>query len=758
MGITVALVLFSKIGFDLSYNSFYPDSENIYIIYSNIEQKKEESQIAPYPQVSGGIAIGFKTDIPEVETATRFTYLYRGTFYNESKNKFKGSFIIGDSSLFDVVPRPMVAGNAKEVLSKPMYALVSQSIANKMGNNVIGEQIELDNKPGKKITIGGIFEDIPQNAHHRYDIIVSMPSINQFTWDGSNNWFGNDRYIAYVKLKKGTNPNTLTSTIRQLQEKYQDIQNIEKQYNVNLTYKLSKLTDSTTYYPSVKRSILILSLLAVVALFVSVMNYMLFVISGLIDKSKKVAIHKTYGASSKDILNLSISETLVDFFVSLILSSLFILIFQGAIKSILNVSIVDLFNWETASILGIGLVILSIITALIPSYILSSIPVISTIRSLQKNRKTWKLVLLLIQFIGSVFLVTFLSIVTLQYKKMISADHGFQYEKLVYTNTNKSDNKSVVQKIKQLSFVENISTCSALPLATGGPSGNNVSVPNTNEELFNIADFYWVDENFIPTMNIKLLDGSNFTSESAINEILVSKLFDQKMRNYGWTEGVVGKDVAISEHGICRIVGVYDDFAITSLNNSFEKPSAIFYNPSKGNLIVIKLQQINKDNILKLQNAFNSILPEKHIELINYSDSFIKQYDTENKFKNSLIIIGIIILLINMIGLLGYLKNEIFRRSSEIAVRKINGATLSDIIKMFMLDILKLIIPALLLGSIITYFIADKWMESFATKIELNPIIFLVTSVILTILIQLVVFFNCLKIANQNPVESLKSE
>ncbi len=283
-GLAVGLIIISKVFFELSYDNFYPDADRIYQIQSHAIVGNEEPN--EFGQVSGAIAPGMKAEVPGVEVATRLTYMgWDASFFTPDKKRYTGTFIMADSCLFDVLPRPMVSGNAKEILSRPMYGLVSESITEKMGNNVIGQSIQLDNYPGRIITIGGVFKDVPENAHLRYDLVISLASITNFMWDGTQNWVGNDRYLGYVKLIPGTDPASLAPAMRKMQERNQPMADLKKA-GIELSYTLSSLTQLHSDTPETKRMTLLLSAIAFALIFTSIMNYILILISTLVNRGK----------------------------------------------------------------------------------------------------------------------------------------------------------------------------------------------------------------------------------------------------------------------------------------------------------------------------------------------------------------------------------------------------------------------------------------------------------------------------------------
>lgn len=374
-GLAVGLIIVSKVFFDLSYDNFYPDSERIYLIQSNITKEKDEPK--EFAQVSGAIAPGMKAEVPGVESATRITYMgWETSFSTSDKKRYKGTFIMADSCFFDVLPRPMIIGNAKEVLSRPLYALVSESIARKMGNDVVGKTIQHDSYPGRLITIGGIFKDVPENTHLEYDIVVSLVSIKNFSTDGSQNWVGNDRYLGYVKLMPGTDPITLAPAIREMQERNQPLEDLKKA-GVGLSYTLLSLTKLYSDDPEVKRMTLLLSAIAFALIFTSIMNYILILISTLVNRGKVISIYKCYGAERKDISKLIFGETSLHLAISLVISIFLIFCFRGTAEEILSASVYSLFSLETCLNLAAICIVISMIIGFVPSYLFSRIPVSS---------------------------------------------------------------------------------------------------------------------------------------------------------------------------------------------------------------------------------------------------------------------------------------------------------------------------------------------------------------------------------------------
>lgn len=761
-GLAVGLVLLSKVSFERNYDDFYPDADRIYQIWTTLSGRTNDTGLDQWGQVSGAIAPGMKAEIPEVEAATRFTYLTgeNAVFSTPDKKRYKGTFIMADSCFFDLLPRPMIRGNAKEVLSRPMYAMVSQSTAEKMGGDVIGKQIQLETYPGRELTIDGVFSDVPENSHQRYDVVVSLNSMASFySYDGQENWLGNDRYRGYVKLHPGTDPEKLAPSVRLMQKKHQDIEEIEAKNGWTLTYALLPLKSIHSDSPEVKRMTLLLTIIAFALILTAILNYVLIVITALVGRSREIAVYKCYGAENRNVGSLIMTETFLHFVLSLLLAGLLVFSFRGTIEEMLSASLGSLFSLRSSLYLAVIAVLIFLFTAFAPAYILSRIPVASIFRGTGQIRARWKLVLLSVQFAAAAFLFSLLVIVSKQYNLMTNDNPGYSYGNVLHAGTfgvPRNTVQTAIDRLWQLPQVASVATASMLPFEN--MSGNNVIIPGEERELFNIADMYWADEHYIPLMEIPIVEGKAFDAKSAPNEVVVSRSFKEKMETIAGWDDVVGKDIIITEHGLSRIVGVFPDIRLGAISDQDTRPSVLFFRNTPSNNIIIKLHSMNGENIEQVFDLLQETMPEKEIALSPYADSLVNMYSGERQFRDAIFIGGLITVLITLIGLIGYVNNEMLRRRAEIAIRRINGATLSDILGLFMKNILVIALSACVVGEAAAALVASKWMENFTEKIGLSPFLFIGCGVIVILFIELIVGMNCLKTANQNPVDSLKKD
>ena len=772
-GLAFGIILLAEVFYYYSYDSFYPDAGRIYVVNENFRPDKSSEKIMTYPRVSGAIGPGLKAEVPGIEAACRLNSIGKNVFYTEDLNSYEAKVSLSDEYLFDVLPRPVISGNPAEILKAPMSCMISDRIAEMIGGDVIGKVITLKRFPGKTLTIAGIFKDLPENTNYQYDILISMVSTENFTWDGTANWMGNDRYYSCVKLEPGVSPESLAPAVRKMQEVHQDIERMEEELG-GLVLKYSFLPVRRMKADDVKDMIIILSTIAFAVLFVSLMNYILLTMSALVNRARSSAIHKTFGAHTQKLQLMIFIETVILFFISVAGAVLLIAALKPVIESQLQHSILAALNPYVIWPLLIIVIVVVVITGYIPGRFYSRIPVATVFRSYKLKNNRWKLALLAIQFIGASFILTLMIIVTMQFSRMKDADHGYRTKGVYYGSTvgmEGSKIAAILNELRAMPEVEKVGLGYYLPL--NGASGNNVRSPDGQRELFNVADFYSADENFLSILGIKASAGQDFSPENAaVNDVIISAKGAELLKmNNGWTDGVIGKQIEITEHGSTTICGVFPDFIVNSIADPDLRPSVFFYlpedrfiqmkteRPASSFLILIKVYEGSEEGMKKkLAEVLNLGMPRKDASVSSLEEELQNKYNTEKGFRNALMAGNAVILLIMVIGLLGYAANEAGRRRKELAIRKINGATITDILRVFILELEYIAIPSVLAGLIGVWFTINKWMQNFAVKVPLHWWLFVLCSVALMLSVALVAAASYLRIANRNPAEAIRYE
>ena len=763
-GVAIGLILIAKVCYEMSYDTCYADYEQIYQIRTVYTQHGEDRD---FPQISGAIAPGFKEYVPGVEVATRWTFIFNSDkFIDEQKNVINGECIVADTSFFDVFNTEILSGDPKEAFTKIAVAMVSESFAEKLGgvSEAVGQTIYNEEMPNFKVEIGGVFKDFPHHSSIRNDVIISMASL---VASSTENWFGNDRYRGYVRLAEGTDPDMLAPAIRLMQEKNYppEVKQMAETSGFDIHFFLAPLKGEHISSARMKNMMVILTVVAILLILISLLNYILMSVSALVKRSKEMGVRKCYGAAGANIYGIMFKEAAVDVATALVVVAAIVLSLQAVIEDIVGVPVDALLVRGTyMTVVGVILAVF-FIAALVPGYLYSKIPAGAAIRNYKENKKIWKLGLLFIQTGICALLLTLMGVISAQYNKAVNDKPGYEYDDLLWTvltGTDRSVHQGIMNDLKLVPGVLDVQVSYTLPLDSS--SGNNVYLlDNGQENLFNIADQYSGSAGLFDMLEIPFIEGRYPQSPT---EIAVSESFVEKMMEFrDWSDGAVGKQVYITEHddqiGAVTISGVYKDYRINTLTNQDTRASIKFYGEvGKDHMpfMAIKVSEVNTEMMQKVEEVIQARIENKDVVVKSYKDSMREAYSSERRMRNTVIIGCLVSIIIALFGLIGYVRDESQRRSKEMAVRKINGATVKEIMGIYVAEIMKLSIPAIILGNVGAWFAASAWFRNFSEKIALSPWFFILADVTIILLVSGCVIYNSLRISRSNPVESLKNE
>ena len=795
VGLAIGLVMIAKACFEGSYNDFYPDVERI--VYITGATSLDDDRYHP---VSGAIGETMMYEIPEVEVSTRYRWLdKRAVFFTEEQNRLQADVVFGDSCLFEVLARPMVAGNAGEVLARPRYALISAELAQRFGDAsaVVGQTIRLDKYPSVPLVIGGIFATIPDNTTESFDVVISMASLGLFTYDGSHRWRGNSEFHTFAKLRPGVDPAAITRTtssrtlyapshevdvaqmgptgsassalspldiqLNEMIDRHLDQDIVEKtgvkMYHWALPFQ-GKHTDDV----GVRILIAGLILFAFLILFVAVMNYVLVVLSSIISRSKDVAVRKCYGAGKPQIARMLFAETSVHLSLALLLAGTLLFACRGYLESLFQHQLQSLLTPASALILlGVCLLVL-LVAGFLPAQWYGNIPIAVAFRNYTESRRRWKLVLLCCQFACTTFLFTLLMVVILQYGKLETEEVGYDHDNIVFCDTqgiSDSDRRKVMEALRRMPAVTHVATCSAVP-CSGPWSGNDVMLVGSSYQLFQIDDFYAVDAYALPLLGIQMIDGTPFIEgQTEEREILVSAKFATLLaQTAGWTGSVVGREIFVTSHGECLIRGVYKEIRSgeSGIGRYSVRPTVFTYTKQTAPSLLIKLQHVDAQQMAQINAVMQELIPQKDIFLIPYDDALMYNYLSVKIFRQMVFVCTGVSLLLAVIGLLGYINDQVNRRRKELAIRRINGATTGDLLRVFQFDLVKMALPALLVGGGLAYWLSRGIVEIFRDKITLSFPLFAGCGLAVLGFVMVITFFKTFQAAHENPVKNLKTE
>ena len=766
VGLATGIVLIGKAGFEQSWDKFFPTSDRIYVVCEDIIRNGEYKH---YPQTAGAVAHGIKRYCPQVEAATRYTsFAWDMPIVTDDDKRVRTNYALVDSCFFDVFPFRILVGNPKKTLSQVDCCMIPRSLAEKLMGienplDLVGKKIYYNIRGGWALTVGGIYEDIPLNSKlHGMEVMVSMPTITRIMFDGRDNWVGNDRYESYVRLAKGIMPDDLKPQIEKMKRDNLPLDELKKA-GVDLGFSVQPLVDYHTKDEGTRRMTWIVSILAAVLIGCAVMNYLLLVIGGISRRAKEMAVHQCYGAEARHIYQKVMTESIVHLLLSLILAALLLFLFKETIEELVGAPLmVLLLTGSNIWLIVSTCLVVLLITGFVPSWIYTHIPLAAAFKNYNHSHRIWKLLLLGLQFASATFLIILLIVVGRQYRMMVNDDPGYDYStlgSLLVDGVSIEQRQLAMDELRKLSSVKGV-TMSYANL-TQHQSGDNILLPGDDREYMNIADLYYVGDGYFDVMEIPLVSGRTFTEQTdTLREVMVSRKFEERMKELaGWDQALGKQIICTSFQGPYTIVGVFEDTRIGSITNPDTRPSVCYYSrkPEQMHYILIRFQSMDGlEAVNKLVKELVTDNPD--ISIVPYNQMVTELYADAHRFRTTVMIGGLVALMIALIGLTGYLAGEIARRQKEIAIRKVNGAKITDVLKLFHTDILRVALPAVMIGAIGAWYVARLWLEQFSEKTTLSPIILVGGALAVIIVILSVVCLGCYRVASSNPVNYLKTE
>ena len=766
VGLATGIVLIGKAGFEQSWDKFFPTSDRIYVVCEDIIMDGEYKH---YPQTAGAVAHGIKRYCPQVEAATRYTsFAWDMPIVTDDDKRVRTNYALVDSCFFDVFPFRILVGNPKKTLSQVDCCMIPRSLAEKLMGienplDLVGKKIYYNIRGGWALTVGGIYEDIPLNSKlHGMEVMVSMPTITRIMFDGRDNWVGNDRYESYVRLAKGIMPDDLKPQIEKMKRDNLPLDELKKA-GVDLGFSVQPLVDYHTKDEGTRRMTWIVSILAAVLIGCAVMNYLLLVIGGISQRAKEMAVHQCYGAEARHIYQKVLTESVIHLLLSLTLAALLLFLFKDTIEELVGAPlIVLLLTGSNIWLIVSTCLVVLLITGLVPSWIYTHIPLAAAFKNYNHSHRIWKLLLLGLQFASATFLIILLIVVGRQYRMMVNDDPGYDYStlgSLLVDGVSIEQRQLAMDELRKLSSVKGV-TMSYANL-TQHQSGDNILLPGDDREYMNIADLYYVGDGYFDVMEIPLVSGRTFTEQTdTLREVMVSRKFEERMKELaGWDQALGKQIICTSFQGPYTIVGVFEDTRIGSITNPDTRPSVCYYSrkPEQMHYILIRFQSM--DGLEAANKLVKELVTDNpDISIVPYNQMVTELYTDAHRFRTTVMIGGLVALMIALIGLIGYLAGEIARRQKEIAIRKVNGARIADVLKLFHTDILRVALPAVMIGAIGAWYVARLWLEQFSEKTTLSPIILVGGALAVIIVILSVVCLGCYRVASSNPVNYLKTE
>lgn len=743
-GLLISIILFAKVAFELDYDSFYEDAERVFLV-ETAWGNDETGNGTPSPYIIYPTAAAIAGHFPEaVESYTTFSDFVPSVVVH-GKKKHKGAFVMADSLYCPTLGLRVLRGNALD-LGTPGVIFLSQSFAREIfgGEDPMGKTLAYP-LWGEEfaLTVKGIFADIPENTSLRRTTgIVSFNTLSLRQNPPNLGWTGGGNYRAFVRLRQAADAEVINRKINAIiDSNYFPKEHYGKFKVSGIEVSVTPLTGYHLKNKDVVRMICILTLLGVAILLSATLNYVLISLSSLSQRAKMVGVHKCSGAATGHILGMFFCETALVVGFSLALALFVMLNFSGQIEALTQVSFGALFSFRYLWAPSLVVLFLLVAGSVLPGVAFSSVPVTQVFRRYTEDKRRWKYVLLFLQFGGASFLAGMLCVVFAQYHYIFSKDMGYDTRRVVYAYYPVERVDNAVGNLRNLPYVEAVA-CSEFdvmesrsPYPVNDASGNYLFSPRMN----------WLGRDFFSFIGLRLKAGR---MPSGPGEILVNDEFVRKM---GWTSGGVGE--VVSGHG--TVSGVLGGFYFLDTS---EMPPFEIRCGEGGSCVHVRLKEPFAENARRLNAEMKQLYPQDEVTFRSYDEVMRGRFRSTRVFRDVTLLACVAVLVITLMGLMGYTNDEVCRRSKEIAIRKINGGSAADILRMLSRDVACISVPSVAIGALLAWNVGKIWQAQFDDALSVSPLLYAGVSAVMLLFIMSSVVMKSWHIANENPVRSIKNE
>jgi len=775
IGIMFCLLIFVFIKNETSHDAFHSNRERIFRVvnhFSNLEGGTEKSPLQDYKFVQI-----FSESIPSVLRATAFQKT--GAWVRKEDRIFYERLAFVDSTFLDIFHFPLIAGNASTALYDPQSAVITKEVADKFFDTkdgdyqkLLGQFLTFPKGEDQNFMITGILEPIPKTSSLQFSILT--PYRNNEPYPESNNFFGN--CSIYLELKSSEdlqNADHAANSLVELQlaDKFEMARKFfQEDEELFFEFILQPLTDiylneeiNSEYegHGNVKYAY-VLSSIGILVLIVSCINYIMLTTGRTIQRIREVGMRKVLGAGSRHIANQFLIEAFLNTFCSLLLA----ILLSGFLLPVFNnlsERELDLLLLEPAMIVFILLLILTI------SFIIGIAPVVNVNRlqpqeifqnKLRFKGSKYSSVFVVIQYAMSIGLIISTIIILRQLYFMRDKDTGFKRENIVVLSLPDDFSDTQINRLKnQLVSYANISQVSGSDRNFVSGSSSNI-IKREDEQIIQ-ARYLRVDPDYIETLEIPLIQGRNLSWEVAsdtFDAVLVNEKFVKEML---WDDPI-GMKVPEEEDDEKNptVVGVVRDFHFDSMQDEI-MPLIMHMSPNRNSIwnLFVRIDGTNAaESLDDISSSWKKVAPDRPLNYTFLDQSLAEQYSSEGRWGK---IIGYgagFSILISSLGLLGLTLLIVTRKTKEIGIRKVNGASYRDILLMIYRVFLTWILIGLAFATPISLVIMLEWLQNFAYKTTIGAWPFISAGIIAIILASLTVGWQTYKAATKNPVEALRYE
>jgi len=791
IGMAICLLILQYVNFELSFDQF---NKNIADIYRVGNDRYQNGKLVQHGTITySAIGKAMQDDFPEVADHARvmpFGAVVVG--YGDRKVGDIDAVAV-DNSLLSMFTYPFIAGDARSALKEPNSTVLTAATADKIFGDqkgdysgIVGQQFIL-NKDSMPYKVTGVMANVPENSHLRFDMLVSYVSLYSGRYpykEADYDWRDSD-FWHYIRLKHGTDYRALETKFGAFSERHFQGNKVSGSVEKFHLQPLARahLYSSYEYEIGVTGSATVVWGLFIIAVFVIAIawvNYINLSTARSVERAKEVGVRKVTGATRGELIRQFLVESLIVNLLAFVIAISLVLLTQQAFDQLIQtkLSMADLFTRSSggyALAIGLGALLLTgiFVSAFYPAFVLSSFRPIMVLKGKFRASKKGVVLrkgLVIGQFAVTILLIIGSVVVYRQIRYMSGQELGINIDHIVaikpprltnFDSTFIQRENNFKNEVKQLTGVAGAATANRL-------AGREMSRAfNIHRADDNSGDHYTlrnmgVDYDFIDLYGLHVVEGRKFQPsdydpkyENLHNVVLTTGA--TRLLGFASAKEAVGRQVMMYDKK-WDVVGVVNDFHQKSLRYAME-PTILqpFYSPS--NWISVKLNTGNvRATMEAVKRKYEAFFPGNPFDYFFLDESFNSQYKNDQLFGKAFALFAGFAILIACLGLLGLALFGTSQRVKEIGVRKVLGASVTNIVLLLSKDFVILIGVAFLIAAPVAWWIMQQWLQDFAYRIALSPWIFLAAGVLATLIALITISFQAIRAALTSPVKSLRAD
>jgi putative ABC transport system permease protein len=773
LGIAASLLILQYVNYELSYENFNEKADRIYRIKTNRYNQGELST----EWASGVVSIGhlLNENLPDVERYGRLTGA-SGVMSKDDIEFKEEKMYFANPDVLKIFATKVTHGDAETALNEVFSIAISETTAMKYFGklDVVGETLMFNRNQPAKVT--AVFEDVPDNSHFKYEILVSWATRAQGQEEDLNSVWYWDGFFNYIELAEGVDPDVVTQKIDEFVESRwgEEMRNVDTW----MDFELQPLKDIHLYSNFIGEaevngdgdSVYALLGISFFIIIIAWVNYINLSTAKSIERSREVGLRKVLGSQRGQLIRQFLTESFVINLFAVMLAFAIVILVLPAFSRLADQPVTFALFARQGFWIGLGALFLigTFLSGLYPAFVLSSFKPIQTLKggNIANSKGAWlRKGLVVFQFMASVGLMIGTYTVYQQISFMRNQELGIDIDRTLVINGPSVTDSTYTEKLtaftdimKQNASIENVVVSTGVPGSEVGWNAGGIrreGAPDSEGKQYRVLGYGY---EYVETFDLKLIAGRTFSREYGDEESKI--LFSRAaVKDFGFASPEQALNTRINFWGqVYTIIGVLEDYHHTSLKEDYDK--LIFrLIPNASGFYSVKYNAANTQQVLKLaEEQWATFFPGNPFEYTFLEDRFDEQYKADQQFGTVFTIFSVLAIFVACLGLFGLAAFVATKRTKEIGIRKVLGATVPGILRLLSTDFLKLIIVAVLLAIPLAYYGMDQWLNTFAFRIDLYWYIFVIPALVVFAIALATVSFQTSRAARANPVESLRYE